>query len=84
MSKTEKPAAEPTEYVVLRRAEPDSGVWEIGAHIEARSAPEAIRRTVGKLSGDAQAGTYVAVPVRSWRPVTVTAEVQTRLKLESA
>lgn len=75
-----KTTAEPTEYVVLchyasLRDEGDNGkdAWVVDAsHVSARSAKEAIRVTVGKRPGDDQAGRYVAVPARSWRPVTVT------------
>lgn len=83
-----KTTAEPTEYVVLRRLERDTRLedgfdgedWLFVAVIGARSANEAIRKTVGE---DTKPGTYVACPARSWKPVTVRAEVQTRLKLES-
>lgn len=73
-----KTTAEPTEYVVLRRGEGD--LWGIVASdIRARSGNEAIRQVLGVTEG-----VHVAVPARSWKPVTVRAEVQTRLKLESA
>ena len=82
MGKTEKTAASPTEYMVLRLGE-QPGSWTTIGDVEARNSTEAIRRTVSKLAPDDRAGVFVAVPVRSWKPVTVRAEVQTRLKLES-
>lgn len=62
------------------------------ATVTARSAEGAIRQVAALpavrdlpnpnvLSG---AQVLVAIPARSFRPVTVTAEVQTKLKLESA
>lgn len=87
MSKPDKPAAEPTEYVVLRRIRAEN--TEAGslteqlervATVTARSAEGAIRQAAVSEPG---VQVLVAIPVRSFRPVTVTAEVQTKLKLES-
>jgi len=74
-----------TAYVVLqqRKSEPNSssasaGGWFIvGPPVESVSAEAAIRKAV---DGD-KGGTYVAVPVRSWAPVTVTVETKRTLKL---
>lgn len=72
-----KPLASRTEYVVLTSG--DDGLWKVGPAVHARSADEAIR------SGSANIpGTYIAVPARSWKPVTVTVETVSRVKLESA
>ena len=87
MGNTDKTVASPTEYVLLHR---QAGIineadWQVVTEsVSARSATEAIRHTVALLAPDDQAGVFVAVPARSWKPVTVHAEVQTRLKLESA
>ena len=64
-----------TEYVVLSRD--DSGYWSNAGTWEARSAEGAIRALKKE-------GTYVAVPQRSWKPVTVQAVQTTVLKLEEA
>lgn len=70
-----------TAYVVLHQrdvAEQNSGGWfVIGPPVECVSAEAAIRKAV---DGD-KGGTYVAVPVRSWAPVTVTVETKRTLKL---
>lgn len=89
----------PTEYVVLRRIRAEFNQknssptnlreqWEKVATVSARSAEGANRKAASKSPPlDANpSGTpvLVAIPARSWKPVTVTAEVQTKLKLESA
>lgn len=73
------PNAEPatmTEYLVLVG---DRDLWKQVAAVRARSATAAIRDHIA-LSG-ATEGTYVAVPARSWQPVTVKVETQTKLVL---
>lgn len=84
-----------TEYVVLERVKssiaaktenddtPDLDAYAFNGHLwvfrgglKARSAEEALRR----YSGIGE-GTYVAVPARSWKPVTVTVETQTKVVL---
>lgn len=62
-----------TTYVVLSLDE--SGFYKTFATLEANSAPEAIRLSA-KL-----AGTYVAVPERSFVPTKVTIETQTVVKV---
>lgn len=70
-----------TAYVIFR-LEGGQGLWrQGGANVEARSAAEAIRKTVENLDGDKQSGTYAAVPLRSWQPVKVGVETQTRIVL---
>lgn len=85
----DKPAAL-TAYVILRR---DTGTdstgnqWrEDGPHQTARSAKQAIRQALElRAESDVQpSGTYVAVPYRSFQPVTVTVQTQTVLKLQEA
>ena len=57
----------------------DSGHWSDGyPDVEARSAKAAISKSVEDKQ--VQEGQYVAVPIRSWRPVTVKVETETRLK----
>lgn len=67
--------AEATDYIMLKRDA--SGFWTQEKTVQARSAEAAVRQ-LGKE------GTYVAVPARSWKPVTVKAETQTVLRLEAA
>lgn len=83
-----------TTYIVLRYMDYGDGsterakwAWEqVGDAVNAANAQAAIRADLsGLLPGDpSHAGTYVAVPVRSWKPVTVTAVQQTVLKIEEA
>jgi hypothetical protein len=85
---TEKQA---TQYVVLEQREVSSieessekrtnVFWVECDQITARSAHDAIR-TYAKANGVAdKGGTFYAVPARSWNPVKVAVETQTRLTL---
>jgi len=74
-----------TKYLVLEKisaAKPDgsavSNSWVEQAEIEAASARAAIR---GYLGTNGAKGEYVAVPARSFKPVKVTVETQTKLTL---
>ncbi len=69
-------------YAVLLRHEDAADLWAFLDKYEAPSAEAAIRAYC-KKHGDL-AGTYVAVPSRSWKPVTVKAETTTVLRLEDA
>lgn len=80
-----------TTYIVLRRedkmtsATDQAGTlaWRIeNSNVPAPSAEAAIR--LACKTGDALAGTYVAVPARSWKPVNVQAVQTTVLKIEDA
>jgi len=65
-----------TNYIVLRQDTPE-GIWhENGPPVESVSAEAAIRKGVGEVGG-----TYVAIPLRSWSPVTVTFETKKVVKL---
>jgi hypothetical protein len=75
-----------TTYIVLRRKEwqgasetsdDTTPTWLVVNEVQAPGAEFAIRESVFERSG-----TYVAVPARSWKPVTVTTETRTILKLE--
>lgn len=75
-----------TEYVVLAKIEADtesdsgSGWYILGTGtVTARSANAAIRERLGVAEGN-PAGVFVAVPARSWKPVTVKVETKTALK----
>lgn len=71
---TPKPADAQTVYVVLRLTDDQPPSWrEDGPHQTARSANEAIRQAAelrheSDLSAD---GTYIAVPLRSWKPLPI-------------
>lgn len=83
-----------TAYVVLRRENSISGKvddpvesarwhWTIeNSNVPAASAEAAIR--LACKADDMPGGTYVAVPARSWKPVTVQAVQTTVLKIEDA
>ena len=63
-----------TGYVVLEQD--DSGLWSVGATVQAGSVNAAIRKYADKSD---KARTLVAVPARSWQPVKVTPKVETKL-----
>ena len=84
-----KAKAAQTSYVVLKKirstatgasassAGPQGTVWEeLPSVVEASSAAAAVRASVGEAEG-----VYVAVPARSWQPVTVKVERKTVVKL---
>lgn len=72
-----------TAYIVLKLDESEGlGVlWREGPTIEATSAEAAVRSATIQGAAD---GTYVAVPARSWKPVTVTTETRSVVKLTEA
>lgn len=80
--------AEPTAYIVLRAASaatddnPNADWRELEGVVRATTAEAAIRAAVTKLDPTVQGGTYLAVPHRSYRPVTVSAVQTTVLKLD--
>lgn len=76
-------AAEPkgTKYVVLERIALGRDDWRETANVTALSAEAAIRDA---LAGDTDGGTYVAVPARSWKPLTVTVETIPKITISGA
>lgn len=66
-----------TKYVILHLdATTDPGVWhQQPGHVEASSAARAL------AAAKVGAGTYVAVPVRSWKQLTVAVETTTKIKI---
>ncbi len=63
-----------TAYVVLSQ---DSEVrWSVIAEVDARSAEDAIRKSASSTDT-----VCVAVPLRSWKPLTVQIKTQTRMVL---
>lgn len=79
---TEKEKSNRSGYVVLRRSAP-AAAWNVVGAFEATSADAAIRVSVAS-AGDAGEYEYVAVPGRSWKPVVVKSEIQTKITLEPA
>ena len=72
-----------TEYVILVGGE-TNGSWEQeDVKIEATTPKAAVRKFVNG-SVRAAEGTYVAVPARSWRPMAVRSQVETRLAFTEA
>lgn len=71
-----------TPYNVLSFDKASNGWKLVGDNLHARSAEAAIRVYAEKAGSAIGEGlTLVAVPARSWRPVKVTAKVQTTLEL---
>ena len=67
-----------TDYMILQRTlYEDVEQWRYRGHEEARSGPSAIR---AYLNGSEEDGEFVAVPARSWKPVTVKVETKTALR----
>lgn len=71
--------AHATSYKILKQ---DGATWHsVIDGIEAYSANAAIKAAVSKLAKTDQSGTFVAVPSRSWRPVSVEAKTTVQLEL---
>lgn len=96
MTVAETPAEQGTEYVVLVRGlardvvseGPSSTVdevkvWRTVGEAYARSADSAIRAAVGRLPEGDRKGTFVAIPSRSFKPVTVSERVERTLVIGS-
>lgn len=64
-----------TDYFVL---EQDGDHWARIGQAIAKDAADAIRATCND-----EPGTYLAIPSRSWKPITVRVETVTRIKLEN-
>ncbi len=71
-------AKQATAYLVLSK-DADKDWWiKVGSYTAA-SAKAAISAHV--KANDAKAGTFVAVPERSWKPLTLLVETQTKIAL---
>jgi hypothetical protein len=69
-----------TNYVVLRAGSTDdaSGGWHrVSDSVKAASATAAIRVACG-----GQSGSFVAVPLRSWKPLKVTVATKPTVQME--
>lgn len=66
-----------TEYQILRGEGDQDERWFWAATVKARSGQAAMRAYLADGSNDER---LVAVPARSWKPVTVKVETKTALK----
>ena len=77
------PLAAATRYVVL--ASTDGHTWKIdGPYQRARNAEHAVRQAVQlrqESDVDSSQVSFLAVPERSWRPLTATVETKTTVKI---
>ena len=72
-----------TEYMILRSTtstEAGQSAWEDVTRVTASSAHTAIRQAAERVGADVPHNHFVAVPARSWKPVTVKVETKTQLK----
>jgi len=67
-------------YHVLKQT-PD-GNWQELARPPARDAKDAIRQTVNDEAATDAGGTYVAIPARSFQPLTITTRIVNRVEIE--
>ena len=67
-----------TNYLVLHNS--GENVWTEFTAINARSAHSAISQALAGDENTYKEGTFVAVPLRSWRPTVVKVETKTALK----
>ena len=74
----EPPAKQSTSYLVLSK-DADKDWWILVGSYVAASAKAAVSAHV--KDKDAKAGTFVAVPERSWKPLTLAVETETKVKL---
>lgn len=69
-----------TRYVVLWSEKGDGDWIQIAGLRDTRSAISAIRDYLENGNTEITSGYFVAVPARSWKPVTVKVETKTELK----
>lgn len=81
---TEPPKAAGTSYVVLEQMTQNDGpevtkaTYRLLTTVEATNGNSAIRKAIAN-----KPGTYIAIPARSFAPVTVKVETQTVVKLST-
>lgn len=69
-----------TDYLIL--VKDDSGLWDEKTTVTARTREQAIEKYAESIGN--KAGTYNAVSASKWKPITVTPQTVTTLKLEEA
>lgn len=69
-----------TQYILFAKQGDTENEWTQFTAIIARSARSAIAKALEGDQNSYKDGTFVAVPVRSWKPVTVKVETKTALK----
>lgn len=69
-----------TDYIIF--AKEDVGRWAQKIGITARDAKQAVEKYAESIGN--KAGTYVAIADSKWKPLTVTPQTVTTLKLEEA
>lgn len=74
--------SEGSDYVILTFDEDTDGWAEYGDHLTARSTESAIRKHAERTGN--KEGIYIAIHARSWKPVTVTVETATVVKIGTA
>lgn len=66
-----------TEYLIFEKTK--DGFWsETGKSVASSSARAAVRSALSGANGSE--GTFVAIPARSWQPLTATKETKLTLK----
>lgn len=72
-----------TEYIILQKIATNTmEEWRPirnAGGVEYRTARSSRAAITAALGGEVKDGTYVAVPLRSWKPVTVKVETKTAL-----
>lgn len=66
-----------TEYVILIKVNED---WRYYSSTTARSGQSAIHRAISDSEIDYNHSQFVAIPARSWKPVSVQVETKTALR----
>jgi hypothetical protein len=75
-------AGQLTKYVVLQAD--DSGYWIELSRYAARTPEAAIKAAYNSRDGEKEPTRFVAIPARSFQPVTLQVETQTVIKLQPA
>lgn len=83
-TESDKPKRDGTDYVVLEESDESNNGWYVIEHVKGvSSAGAAIQKALDNVP-EPETGRFVAVPVRSWKPVKVSVETVSRVKLEEA
>jgi hypothetical protein len=74
------------QYVLLERMEPTEGLWTFHGVVSASSATQAVRdfasANAGTSNDENPLGQLVAVPKRSWNPLSVMVEVERKVRVK--